>query len=121
AELFHRAKAAQCLPRSGCHNGQVPLPPVLRLAASRKPLHKEIRTPPWHPSIPRSLSARTRNAAVRRESASPKTVPATQAAINIHYRKVQSAAAGLPETKSKTTLVRRLSMRTNNQTTFLLP
>jgi hypothetical protein len=49
---------------------------VSYLATSRRQLHKEKRTPPRHPSTPKNPGARTRNGAVHRESASPKTVPA---------------------------------------------
>ena len=50
-------------------------PPAFHSVVIGKPQHKRIRTPPQRPSIPKNPSARTRNAAARRESASPKTVP----------------------------------------------
>src|SRR5213082_3231083 len=46
-------------------------PPAFHSVVIGKPQHKGIRTPPQRPSIPKNPGARTRNAAARRESASP--------------------------------------------------
>src|SRR5262245_55215597 len=51
------------------------LPTVLPATALGKLLHKEIQIRPQRPSIPRNPSAKTRNDAGSRESASPKTGP----------------------------------------------
>src|SRR5262245_538185 len=51
------------------------LPTVLPATALGKLLHKEIQIRPQRPSIPKNPSAKTRNDAGCRESASPKTVP----------------------------------------------